>query len=186
MDEWLDPQTKALLRGTPPLIPCRVDTDSFALLLLVRGADDARIDEAVSAIVRDGVAPAVELPFIVASGLSLEEAFVGQFALACCDCAVSFVPDEVARQADRAWWRQYYREVMQSGDFQQVVVELMDVPPGEAGRRYAWQFLGMATVALPQALTIFRIKAELMEYWGNRLGAVLRRRRGRKQRETRS
>jgi hypothetical protein len=186
MDEWIDPETKALLRRSPPLIQCPVDADSYALVLLVRGADNARIDEAVSAIVRDETVPPADLPFVVVRGLSLEEAFVGQFALACCDCAVSFVPDEVARQADRAWWPQFYREVMQSGDFQQVVVDLMDVPPGEAGRRYAWQFLGMATVAVPQALTIFRIKAELMEYWGNRLGAVLRRRRGPNPRESRS
>lgn len=175
MDEWLDNQTRAILRKhLPPVVTTASGEESYALLLLERGPDHARIDDAMAALGVDACTPPDELSFLVAHGLSLEDAFVGRFTLACCDCVTMFVPDEIAWRADRAWWRQFYKLVMSSSDFQQVFVHVMRVPATEEGRRFCWQFLGLAVgAAIPGAFQFFRVKAELMEHWANKIGAVL-------------
>jgi hypothetical protein len=174
MHEWLDPTTRAILCRNATNRKASVQAGAYSLLLLEKGIDDARIQETIAAI-QQGASPTSELPFVLVQHMSFVDALAGQFALACCDCAAAILPDEVLDRADRAFFRELYVQVINSDDYQRIQVEVSDVPPTDEGRRFCWQFLGLATgLALPSRQKVFRIKAELMAHWAKRSGISIR------------
>jgi hypothetical protein len=173
MSEWFDDvQTRAILRkGLPPAL-APPDAEGYSLLLLKPGKDEARMAEALDIIGQSGTANATAFPFVIRQRLSLDEAFRGQFLLACCDCATAFVRDQVTSSADAKYLSELYAELMSSAEFQAVEVELVFVPSTEAGRRFLWQFTCLAVgLGLPRKLVVMRKKARLLSYWAQKIGA---------------
>lgn len=174
MHEWLDTETKSILCREPPEKTAPPQTEGYSLLLLEKGTDERRIDEVVAAIQRGTPAIPDDRPFVIARQLCLDDALAGQFALACCDCVTAFVRDAVICDSDCDYLRQLYGQVMGSPEFASVLVELLSVPVTDDGRRFCWQFLGLATPAVPATFRVFRKKARLMEHWAKKTGVVVR------------
>jgi hypothetical protein len=169
--EWLDTKTRELLCPEPPTKVTEIGIESYSLLLLRHGNDKRRTEDVVAAIQKENPVILVEYPFVVAQEMTLDEAMVGQFALACCDCISAFVRDEVICNTDRDYLQQLNEQVAHSSEFEFVCTELLNIPHTEDVRRFCWQFLGMATaVSCPLKLRVFRKKARLMEYWAKRSG----------------
>jgi hypothetical protein len=174
MFDWLDPETRAILAGQPPPKLAPPATAAFTLLFLTKGTDRARIARAVDALSRIGTPNATGLKSVIRQGLTLEEAMGGQFTLACCDCATAFIADDVASTGDREYLLQLSARLAESPEFQPVAIELVSVPDSEAGRRFLWQFMGLAVgLELPLATTVMRKKARLMAHWAEKVGAEL-------------
>jgi hypothetical protein len=172
--EWLDTETQALLCAEPPPKLTAIGVEAYSLLLLKQCNDRQRIREVVAMIQEQNPVIATDLPFVVGQEMTLEEAMAGQFALACCDCMSAFVRDDVIRDAGRAYLHQLNEQVKNSSEFESVNVMIVHVPNSEEGRRFCWQFLGLATgAAMPAARKIFRKKARLMEHWARRSGVDL-------------
>ena len=164
--DWLDTETKSLLARFPPQKQVGAETDAYSLLLLQWGQDRNRIEHVVAAIRRTAETTNAELPFVIAQRMTLNEALAGQIALVCCDCISAFVPDHVVSKDNRKGLKQLLHDVSASSEFEPVRICLTSVPDTEAGRRFCWQFLGMAVgTKVPDALKVFRIKARLMQHW---------------------
>jgi hypothetical protein len=173
--EWLDTETKSILWVTPPTGSIALDRNSYSLLLLQKGNDEARIEEVVTALRSVGTETSTDYPFVVGQGWTLDDALVGQFALVCCDCVSAFVRDEIVDASAVNVYRQLHREVMSSHEFASVEVVVELIPDTGEGRRFGWQFLGWAAgFPTPTALRIRRKKARLMEHWGRKTGVNVR------------
>lgn len=175
MHEWLDPTTRAILSKATVNTTAAIETSAYSLLLLEKGSDETRVEETVAAIQQGAPTDLGQFPFVLARRMSFVDALAGQFALACCDCVSAILPDETIDRADRGFLRELYAQVMKSADYEFVHVQTYDVPPTDEGRRFCWQFFGLA-VGLPGCMTsrVFQIKADLMEHWADKSGVSLR------------
>ncbi|REJ70660.1 MAG: hypothetical protein DWQ31_00295 [Planctomycetota bacterium] len=180
--DWLDPETRAILQPTPPLEATAVGTESYALLLIQRGGDHGRIEQTLDRLAESNELEAADTsdpdhvedahaPQIVARHLSLDEALEAQFDLASCDCVTAFVADEVVESADVEYLSRLCEAVLTSPEFAPVELKVLEIPDTAAGRRFGWQFLGMAmALASPTTVRVLRKKARLMSYWAAKCG----------------
>lgn len=172
--DWLDTETRSILSEVPPSKESAADLNSYSLLLLKQGDDRRRIEESVAGLQQGSAGLTNEPPSVVARGMTLDEALAGQFALACCDCVSAFVVDEVADQAEEEYLSKLYDAVKQSTEFESVNVEVRSVPNSELGRKFSWQFLGLAVaVPRPCEVRVYRKKARLMQHWAARCGVQI-------------
>jgi hypothetical protein len=171
---WLDTETRAILCPVPPQKLVSVGVESYSLLLLKNGEDQERTDDIVTAI-RDHAPPTLEYPFVIGQGMDLDDALAGQFALACCDCVGAFVADELVNQSALDLFRQLLSEVLSSPEFERVQVNVEHIPQTDVGRRFSWQFFGLATgLPAPATYVMYRKKERLMEHCAAKAGAAVR------------
>jgi len=173
---WLDRETKALLHKGVPVARTGVDVGEYSLVLLAVGEYTGRLVRAAIRVRRcpEGEATDVlrkRLPLVIASGLSFEDALLGQFEFICCDAKAVFVHDEVAHRGSATYLDRLYDRLLQSEEFASVLVEVQAVPDGAEGLRYLEQFLGMRTPLLPLRARVPRKKARIMRHWATRIGA---------------
>jgi len=175
---WLDTETKALLQGGGPNAGTGVAAGEYSLVLLRAGEEMGRLVRAAMRVLHCAEPEAVgtlrrRLPLIIASGLSFDDALLGQFEFICCDATTVFLRDEVAHQGRRSYLEQLYDRLRQSEEFAPVTVMVRRVPEGDEGPRYLDQFLGMRAPLLPLRVSVPRKKARIMMHWGNRIGAAV-------------
>ena len=182
MSEWWDTETKALLQNVPPEKLAPPDTVGFTVVLLTK-TEAMRLQQAAT---RTGwlvsafhTAVTSRCPCPLLTGLTLDDAMLAQFELACCDSAAVFVRDEVVAENDRVYLSELYAELSSSEEFAQVGIEIRDIPPGEQGKRFLLQFLGADEKSLevfrpPLHLQVMRKKARIMCYWGQKINADVR------------
>jgi hypothetical protein len=172
--EWLDRETKAILCHDLPDKAIASATMLYSLLLIDKGEDEQRIKEVVSAIRATAPPTTSDYPFVVGQQMTLEDAPAGQFALACCDCVTAFVRDEIVDDSAIKAFRRIHSEVMKSPEFERIVVQTDFIPDSEQGRRFGWQFFGLATgLQFPTIRSVYRKKARLMEHWAKKAGVTL-------------
>ncbi len=173
-DDWLDTEARAILCKSPPAIQTAVDTEGYSLLLVKAGPDNSRAIQVVSEIQRYGAKNSTDIPIVIAQQMTLDDAMAGQFALSCCDCISAFVRDEVVYDANAGYLHELAEEVTHSPEFEPVTVRLISIPPTDHGRRFSWQFLGVAVgIATPSEVQVHRKKARLMMHWATRCGVHL-------------
>ncbi len=171
--EWLDTETRTILCdgwGKETLTA----TSAFSLLLFTKGSDAGRISSVVAELQHCGTANSTLFPFVVRQGLSLDDALAGQFALACCDCASAFVRDDIVLQMDAPGFSALFAELSVSPEFRYVDVQVWNIPATEHGRKFLWQFLGLAVgVRLPHRMRVMKKKARLMAHCAEKIGGVV-------------
>jgi hypothetical protein len=178
MIAWLDTETKAILRPSPPEKIAPPITATFALVLLAIRGDASRLCQAVERIrgrSREDARRVVahSLPVVVQRGLAQEDALLGQFELICCDDVSVFVADEVVAGASAGYMADLYATLLNSVEFATVDVRLESVPAGESGQQFIERFLGPVSLQLPAELTMMRKKARIMEHWARKIGGRL-------------
>lgn len=175
---WLDTETKSLLHKGGPHVETSVEIGEYSLVLLQVGEEMGRLVRAATRVRHCRLDEAVEtlrkpLPLTVASGLSFEDALLGQFEFICCDATTVFVRDEVAHAGSHAYLSQLYERLRRSEEFVRVTVEVDRVPEGDESLRYLDQFLGMRTPSLPVRVSVPLKKARIMTHWGSKIGAAV-------------
>jgi len=182
---WLDAQTRAILHPTPPEECVALGVSGFTLVLLQKGFQHDRLTRALQRIRRDperATTPVLfaPCPTRVRSGLSLEEAIVGQFELICCDCISVFVRDEIAADGATGYLRGLYSQLRSSPEFQPVFITITFVPDTDAGRRFCDQFLSTAqekTIRYGNEIVmkdrVYQKKARMMAHWAVEIGVRL-------------
>jgi hypothetical protein len=181
MQEWLDQirdsldtETKSELCSEPPDKLIDVETESYSLLLLNKGTDERRIEPVVAAIRKHAIESQSEYPFIIARQLTLDDAIAGQLALACCDCVSAFIRDELVEDHATEVFRQLYRDVMTSREFQLMDVCVNHFPQTDVARQICWQFFGLASgIECPATFRMYRKKARMLTLWARELKAVV-------------
>ena len=177
MSIWLDTQTKAILQGCPPEKLAPPDIAEFSLVLIETGEHPDRLQMAV-----DRLSPTLHgkvklspeaCPQVLATGLMVQDAMIGQFELICCDAISVFVRDEVALEGSRDYLRDLYSRLSSSAEFVKVEVSIKSVPETDRGKRFLHQFLG-----LESELAVFPIrkrfawkKARIMAHWAEKTQA---------------
>jgi hypothetical protein len=174
--DWLDTQTKAQLAAEPPEKLAPPTVGGFSLVLLERGADIERVDEALRRLVADG-GPIrrgipTKCPCVVRRGLSLPDALLGQFELICTDSVSVFVSDDVVRSATAEYLSGLFCRVRASPEFRQVTVRVDSAPSDDHGVRFLYRFFGHIP-QLPAAQVVAHKKARIMQHWASKLGAVV-------------
>jgi hypothetical protein len=171
IQDWLDTETRAMLCPSPPPKQTAIGTEAYSLLLLKHGSDTPRVEETVAQIRDHNPVLLMDVPFVVAQEMTLNEALAGQFALACCDCVSAFVRDDVICNATRKELQQLSQEITSSSEFSPVELTILTMPNTDQARRFCWQFLGLAAgVKIPSTRKVFRKKARLMCHWAERSG----------------
>jgi hypothetical protein len=176
MNGWLDTETKALLQRSPPEKLAPSDTATFTVVLLavpresperlVRAVTcmlDATRDEALQVL-------ALPLPTPIKSGLSYQDALLGQFELIACDAISVFLADEVVGNAPASYLAELYDDVRHSPEFELVSVRIESVPVNAKGRDFWDRFIGAAVPQLPMKLTVMKKKARIMAHWLEKIG----------------
>lgn len=172
--DWIDTETRALLWKEHQKFTV-IGTESYSLLLLEYGKDRRRIEDVVAMIREYNPIVLVDYPFVVAQEMTFEDALAGQFALACCDCISAFMRDQVVCHSDQEYLKRINDAVVNSDEYESVIVKILSVPNSEKSRRFCWQFLGLATgLAIPQTVCVYRKKARLMEHWARQSEIELR------------
>jgi hypothetical protein len=181
---WLDPQTEAILQATPPETPTAPAawSSGFTIVLLRKGLEPDRLVRAIERIWCEPERPATPIlnascPIVVHTGLTLEEAVLGQFELICCDCISVFVRDEIVADGSAEYLRELYSQLRTSPEFQPVSITITLVPDTGAGRRFCDQFLSVAAseeirygVEIAMRGRVFQKKARMMAYWAMEIG----------------
>lgn len=180
MSEWLDTKTKALLQNVPPDKLAPPDTAGFTLVLLSKPENPARLQYAAKGAgwlqVVMNAALSHRCPAALATGLTLDDAMLGQFELACCDSASVFIRDDVVTDNDRDYLFGLYKELLSSEEFQPVAIQVQCVPRNDQGGKYLQQFLGtdeesVKRIPIPLNLMVMKKKARIMHYWARKIGA---------------
>jgi hypothetical protein len=184
MSEWLDTETKAMLQQAPPEKLAPPDTGMFSLVLLKMGDDPTRTRRALERIPRVSGERAVNIAtrqcpaVVIASGLSLGDAILGQFELVCCDSISVFLRDEVAASNDRSYLSELFQQFRESPEFESIPATITLIPQTAPGRQFVDQFLGgMSHVASCPHRGYFyegkimRKKARIMAHWAKKIGA---------------
>jgi hypothetical protein len=177
---WLDTQTKEILQKEhePKLFPPKVA--EFALVLIRKGQNHARMVRAVSKINECSERDAAALlnrstPITINPDLTEEEALMGQFELICCDAISAFVRSEVLERNQGAYLQSVFDAVSHSAEFRPTTVNVAEVPQTEAGEKFIDQFFGgrVAPQVFPLALEVPFKKARIMKHWAGRIGAEI-------------
>jgi len=182
MSEWWDTETKALLQNVPPERLAPPDTLGFTVVLLTKTEATRLLQAATRAgwlasAFQSAITCSCPCPLL--TGLTLDDAMLAQFELACCDSAAVFVRDEVVAENDHVYLSELYAEVLSSEEFEKIGIEIRDVPASEQGKRFLAQFLGageksLEVFRLPLHLQVMRKKARIMGYWGRKINADVR------------
>jgi hypothetical protein len=184
MSKWLDTETKAMLQQLPPEKYAPPVTGLFTLVLLKKSGNLDRLLRALRRIPGVSQAKAVEVaalmcPAIVASGLSLGDAMLGQFELVCCNSVSVFLRSEVVCSSEHLYLGQLYQQFQKSPEFENVKVMILSVPQTVSGGHFVDQFLGGIDV-IPEIVvaglrsheeTMMRKKARIMVHWAEKIGA---------------
>jgi len=182
---WLDAETKAILQSVPPEECVALGVSGFTLVLLERGFQVDRLVRAFQRIHLDPERAVNSLlfapcPTVVRSGLTLDQAIVGQFELVCCDCVSVFLRDEIAAEGTAEYLRSLYSRLRASPEFQPVFLAITLVPDTDAGRRFCDQFLSSALEKRVRYGSegivrdrVFRKKARIMAHWASEMGVRL-------------
>ena len=180
MSEWFDTETKALLQNAPPEKLAPPGTLGFTLVLLSKTDDPVRLRYAATKAgwleAAFNAALTNHCPLALATGLTLDDAMLAQFELACCDSAAVFIRDEVVAENDHGYLSELYSELSSSEEFQPIGVQVHSVPHDDHGRRYLQQFLGAdekspQRIRIPLHLMVMKKKARIMCYWARKIGA---------------
>jgi hypothetical protein len=182
---WVDTATKAILQSPPPMKYTESGTLGFTLVLLKRGLDRDRLARALERICREPERPITGLldgscPAVVLSGLTLDEAVLGQFELICCDCVSVFLRDEIVAQDDSHYLSPLYSQLRSSPEFQPIYIGVSFIPDTDSGRRFCDQFLPPqgakrirygAEIAIRECVA--RKKGRIMAHWAREIGVRL-------------
>jgi hypothetical protein len=172
--DWLETDARALLWAEPPESAIAVGIVLYSLLLIQHGDDPSRTANVVAMIREQSPAIHAEYSFVIAQQMALDEAVVGQLALACCGCVTAIVRDEVINSADPEYLQELHQQMLGSDEFQPVNATILSVPETDAGRRFCWQFLGLAKgLKAPTTKQIFLKTARLMDYCARNIGVEL-------------
>ncbi|MEM8885493.1 MAG: hypothetical protein AAGD14_15620 [Planctomycetota bacterium] len=156
------------------------DEGGFSLILLEVGESVQRIVRATVRVRRGDVDDALAilrapLPLRVATGLSASDAQDGQYEFVSCDCIAVFVRDAIVDEGGSTYLRQLFDTVSRSPEFGRVTIEIRSLPDSSEGRRYLDQFTGSETQHFPYRAEVREKKARLMELFGDKVGAQVRR-----------
>jgi len=156
------------------------DPPGYSLILLDVGEEVVRIVRAAIRVRQCDADEAIgilraPLPIRIASGLTQGAAEEGQHEFVSCDCIAIFVRDEIVESGGSRYLAELFRTLASSAEFALVPIELEAIPDSEPARRYVDQFLGAAPVALPLRVEVREKKARLMEFFGEKVGVVVRR-----------
>lgn len=181
--EWLDAETKALLHQPPKDKLAPPTMPDYALVLLRKSSDAARLVRAVCRIKECTVAEATRLlaadpPTLVHGDLSYHDALLGQFEFVSCNAPSVILRSEVVDAADAGYLRELYARLEQSPEFQPVQVTIRRMPDGDAARRFVDQFLCVndeddLSLDYPFSINVPRKKARIMTHWAARIGVEL-------------
>jgi hypothetical protein len=184
MSDWLDTETKAILQGVPPGKLAPPDALGYTLVLLSRSPDRDRLQVglAKARCLDADPLPAIlvgDLPQILARAMTLEDALLGQFELACCDSVSVFLRDEVVTAGDRGYLAKLYSDLLTGEEFGPTAIEIRAVPNDDRGRRFLDQFIGtreewVQVIGLPLRLRVMGKKARVMCHWARKIGADVR------------
>lgn len=181
MSTWLDTETKAILQKEPPGKLAPAEAAPFGLVLLTKGNDRDRTARAITRIVpidsrEAGTLLEKSCPLTVRTQLTLEDALLGQFELACCDAVSVFLREEVVADNDQAYLGQLYDRILNGREFEEVSLTLISAAQDPSGDRFLDQFLGSPAAirrelqqqpGLP--LRMIRRKAKLMNHWAEKI-----------------
>ena len=168
---WLDPETRSILQGVSPGKETALRTKGYSLLLIERGNDSTRANQAIEQIRRRGRPNDTSIRNVVVRQLTLDDALLGQFDLSCSDSISAFVADEVVCDENASYLETLSREIAASDEYRLVAVRIVSVPHDEPGRDFCWQFLGYAVgMPVPLEMEVFCKKARLMDYWSRKCG----------------
>jgi len=182
---WLDAETRAILDPAPPEEYVAIGVSGFTLVLLERGFQVDRLVRAFQRIRLDPERAVNSLlfapcPAVVRSGLTLDQAIVGQFELVCCDCISVFLRDEIAAEGAAEYLRSLYSRLRASPEFKPVSVTVSLVPDTDSGRQFCDQFLSTALekrvhYGSDRAVRdrVFWKKARIMAHWASEMGVQL-------------
>lgn len=182
MHRWLDTETKAILQPAPPDKYAPPDTDTFALVLVERGKDAARMAESfenISGLSKERATTLLthSCPVPVLCDLSITDAVLGQFELVCSDSISLFVRNEIVL-SDGDYLTRLCSQCRWSSEFEWLNFKVTSIPRTDHGRRFVRQFLGAAAGlsydANPDFLfedQVMRKKARVMAHWARKIGA---------------
>lgn len=177
--DLLDTETQGMLewppRGklAPPTAAC------FAVVLLEKGADLARVARAIARGrepdgTEAGAVAGSPTPVTVSFGLTHSGALLLQYELVCADCVSVFVEEHVVR-APENYLRHLYARLRRSPEFAVRDVEIVSVPRSQAGAGFLDQFLGVTPgefqAQRPMRISVMFKKARIMKHWADRIGA---------------
>ncbi|MHC4408776.1 MAG: hypothetical protein ACYS0E_03180 [Planctomycetota bacterium] len=154
--------------------------DEFSLILLDVGEEVGRIVRATIRVRRCDPDEAIgvlraPLPIRIVAGLTPQAAQEAQWEFVSCDCIAVYVRDEIVDEGGSTYLKSLFQTVRKSPEFTPVEVEVESVPDSEPGKRYLDQFFGSKTPDLPHRVQVREKKARLMEFFGEKVGAVVRR-----------
>jgi hypothetical protein len=179
---WLDTETKAILRKAHEPKSAPPKAAEFALVLIRKGTDHQRLVRAICRINECGESEAIALsrllaPVTINPGLNEAEALFGQFELICCDAVAAFVRSEVLLEQDQKDYLQaLFQRVLQSPEFKPTRIDVLDVPAIDSGEKFVDQFLGIPLPGQQRRVSRFLVwvpykKARIMKHWAARIGA---------------
>jgi hypothetical protein len=112
-------------------------------------------------------------PATLQSGLSYEDALLGQFELIACDAISVFLADDVVAAAPAGYLKNLYSQLLRSSEFEAIPVRIEKIPPGPEGFEFLDRFLGPIGPRSPIEVQVMRKKARIMEHWANKIGGHL-------------
>jgi hypothetical protein len=183
MNVWLDTETKALLQHVPPEKNAPPYTGKFSLVLLKKGKDVTRLEQALARIhgissPKAAILVTQHCPLPISMGLSSADALLGQFELICCDSVSIFVKTEVISSATGSYLSRLYSQIQSSTEFEEVIIDVHSIPNNEQGKRLLHQFFGDheeiscdANKGYSLKKIIMRKKARILEHWARKIGA---------------
>jgi len=180
-NSWFDTEIKAALQKLPPQKLSPATIVSFAVVVLSLGsiANHAWQVGAIHKVVGTSLQDAElqvnrTLPFVLKRELTLSDAMLAQFELACADVISIFLSDHVVTNGDSGYLASLYRDLLRADEFQIVTVRVVSIPDGETGRSFADQFIAPDLRAFPCEFVAIRKKARIMTHWAKKIGAIVR------------
>ncbi len=159
-----------------------MDSDEFTLVLLTHRGVSPPLAAAFARITSGQISPDDDVSTasqlrttILAAGLSLADAALDQFELACADAVAVFLRDKVVFESQLDYLHQLFRELLGSAEFHWVQVHVASIPNNDDGLRFARQFLNLDATGhdlqLPWQQPAMIKKARAMRAWGEKIGA---------------
>jgi len=178
MNNWLDPQTKAILEPIPPKKNSGIAIGEYSLVVIRISADYQFIGRALERIGTDSSVSQVNSLLenhsgvIVKAGLSYEAALMGQFELICADTHSVFLDSEIPTFSDPAYLRELISRLSKSTEFVPTKVGLTELPKTNQGVRFEEQFFSPLNrpLNLPWTGNVPRKKARIMKHWAVKFG----------------
>jgi hypothetical protein len=178
---WFDTEIKAALQKLPPKKLSPATIVSFAVVVLSLGAvanqawQTGSIQRVLGTSLQDAELQLNrKLPFVLKRELTLADAMLTQFELACADVISIFLSDYVVANGDPVYLTSLYRDMERADEFQIVTVRVASVPDSATGRSFIDQFIAPDLRAFPCEFIALRKKARIMAHWAKEIGATVR------------